>query len=156
MVNSNELERMGYSISTEKEKLSLSFIHQFLSQESYWAKNIPKEVVKRSIDHSLCFGIFHQDKQIGFARVITDKATFAYLADVFIITAHRGKGLSKWLIETIHSHSELQGLRRWMLGTKDAHALYAQFGWKQIPDEYISRFMQIHYPEVYSYGAPST
>jgi GNAT superfamily N-acetyltransferase len=152
MVNSIEFESQGYSISTDNEKLSLILIHQFLSQESYWAKNIPVEVVQRSINNSLCFGLYYQGVQIGFARLVTDKATFAYLADVFIIDPFRGKGLSKWLIQTIHVHPDLQGLRRWMLGTRDAHSLYAQFGWKSIPEDMISRFMQLHHPEAYPVG----
>ncbi len=107
------------------------------------------EVVKRSIANSFCFGVYLHDKQIGFARMITDKATFGYLADVFILPEHRGKGLSKWLIATIHAHPELQGLRRWMLGTKDAHGLYKQFGWMPLPEEVVPRFMQLHNPDVY-------
>ena len=144
------LSKEGYSISTDKELLDIVVIHQYLSLESYWAKNIPLEVVKRSVEHSLCFGVYHHSTQIGFARVITDKATFAYLADVFILPQHRGKGLSKWLVTTIHAHPDLQGLRRWILGTKDAHGLYAQFGWQPLPEEIVPRFMQLHNPDVYS------
>ena len=149
MKNNTEFEKEGYTISTDPARLDMAVIHQYLSEESYWARNIPLELVKRSIDHSLCFGLYHQEKQIGFARLITDKATFAYLADVFITEPYRGKGLSKWLVQTIHAHPDVQGLRRWMLGTRDAHGLYAQFGWKPIPEELASRFMQIHDPEVY-------
>ena len=149
MFNNDVFAAKGYLISTDKSLLVLTVIHQYLSVESYWAKNIPLEVVKRSIENSLCFGLYFQDSQIGFARVITDKATFAYLADVFILATHRGKGLSKWLIETIHAQTDLQNLRRWMLETKDAHALYAQFGWEPIPEEMVSRFMQLHNPDVY-------
>lgn len=144
------LSKEGYSISTDKELLDMAVIHQYLSVESYWAKNIPLEVVKRSVEHSLCFGVYHHSTQIGFARVVTDKATFAYLADVFILPQHRGKGLSKWLVATIHAHPDLQGLRRWILGTKDAHGLYAQFGWQPLPEEIVPRFMQLHNPDVYS------
>lgn len=150
MVNNTEFEKEGYLISTDRARLDMAVIHQYLSEESYWARNIPLEVVKRSIDHSLCFGLYHHEKQVGFARLITDKATFAYLADVFITASHRGKGLSKWLVQTIHACPDVQGLRRWMLGTKDAHGLYAQFGWKPMPEELVSRFMQIHDPEVYN------
>ncbi len=139
----------GYTISTDQDKLDIEVIHQYLSKESYWAQNIPIEVVKRSIANSFCFGVYLHDKQIGFARMITDKATFGYLADVFILPEHRGKGLSKWLIATIHAHPELQGLRRWMLGTKDAHGLYKQFGWLPLPEEIVPRFMQLHTPDVY-------
>lgn len=153
MENNTAFEKDGYSISTDKAKLDIGVIHHYLSVESYWAKNIPPEVVKRSIDNSFCFGLYHHEKQIGFARLITDKATFAYLADVFIIETYRGKGLSKWLIQTIHTCPDVQGLRRWMLGTKDAHGLYAQFGWKPIPEELVPRFMQFHNPEVYKPNA---
>ena len=149
MENNKAFEKDGYFISTDKEKLDIGVIHHYLSVESYWAKNIPLEVVKRSIDNSLCFGLSHQHTQIGFARLVTDKATFAYLADVFILEAYRGKGLSKWLVETIQAYPEVQGLRRWMLGTRDAHGLYAQFGWTSIPEEMVSRFMQLHNPDAY-------
>lgn len=149
MENNTDFEKQGYLISVDKTKLDIEVIYQYLSVESYWAQNIPLEVVQRSIDNSLCFGVYHQNTQIGFARLVTDKATFAYLADVFIIETHRGKGLSKWLVQTIHAYPEVQGLRRWMLGTRDAHGLYAQFGWKPIPEELIHRFMQFHNPDVY-------
>ncbi len=140
----------NYCISTEKEALNVQFIHNYLSKESYWAKNIPFNVVERSIKGSFCFGVFYNDQQVGFARLITDYATFAYLADVFIITEHRGKGLSKWLMAVIHEHPKLQGLRRWLLGTKDAHSLYEQFGWKKFTQEQLERFMQLHNANVYS------
>ena len=115
---------------------------------SYWAENIPLEVVQRSIDGSLCFGVYQNDKQIGLARVITDEATFAYLCDVFINEVYRGRGLSKWLMETILSYPGLQGLRRFMLATKDAHGLYEQFGF--VPLTLPERWMHIHQPDVYS------
>ncbi|MGB4776062.1 MAG: GNAT family N-acetyltransferase, partial [Daejeonella sp.] len=115
-------------ISTDKSKLDISIIHNFLSTESYWAKNIPLEIVEKSIQNSLCFGVYHYSKQIGFARLITDYATFAYLADVFILPDYRRKGLSKLLMEEIKFHPDLQNLRRWLLGTADAHTLYQQFG----------------------------
>lgn len=140
----------NYCITTNKEDLDLPFIHHFLCNESYWAKNIPLEVVQKSIQGSLCFGVYYNNQQVGFARLVTDCATFAYLADVFIIHAHRGKGLSKWLLQVIHNHTELQGLRRWLLGTKDAHALYEQFGWTRFAAEQTERFMQLHNPTVYS------
>jgi len=138
-----------YTISTDNALLDVDMIHSYLSKESYWAIDIPYETVSRSIEHSMCFGVFYDGKQMGFARLITDKATFAYLADVFILNDHRGKGLSKWLMQTIHDHSELQGLRRWMLGTRDAHALYEQFGWAVLTEEVRPRFMQKHFPDVY-------
>ena len=149
MIKTGDLEKQGYLISADPSKLDIAVIHQYLSRESYWAKNIPLQTVERSIANSFCFGVYYHDVQIGFARLVTDKATFAYLADVFVLPEHRGKGLSKWLIETIHVHPDVQGLRRWMLGTKDAHGLYAQFGWKPIPEEMMSRFMQLHNPDLY-------
>lgn len=139
-----------YLISTDPDRLDIPLIHQYLAEQSYWAKNIPFDVVKRSLANSFCFGIYHHNQQVGLARLITDKTTFAYLCDVFILEAHRGKGLSKWLLATIHAHPDMQGLRRWMLGTMDAHGLYAQFGWTALPEEAVPRFMQLHYPDVYT------
>lgn len=140
------ISKGDFSISTDKNKLDVDFIQAFLTR-TYWAEGIPREVVIKSINGSLSFGLYHLGKQIGFARMITDAATFAYLADVFIIEEFRGKGLSKWLVEVILSHPELQGLRRIMLATKDAHGLYAQFGFTglAIPE----RWMNIHYSDVY-------
>ncbi len=138
-----------YIISTDSSLLNVGVIHNYLSNESYWANNIPAEVVEKSINNSLCFGLYYNDQQIGFARVVTDKATFAYLADVFIISVHRGKGLSKWMMEVIQSHPELQGLRRWMLGTRDAHGLYEQFGWTVLDEDTRKRFMQRHNKNAY-------
>lgn len=144
-----EARKDDFLISTDISLLDIDVIHNYLSVESYWATNIPKEIVQRSIRNSLCFGLYHDKEQIGFARLVTDKATFAYLADVFIIGSFRGKGLSKWLIEVIQSHPELQGLRRWMLGTRDAHGLYQQFGWTVLDEDTRQRFMQRHFKEVY-------
>lgn len=138
--------KSGYSISTDKDKMDIDFIHSFLTC-SYWAEGITKEIVSRSIKGSLCFGVFSIDKQIGFARMVTDEATFAYLADVFIDNDHRGKGLSKWLMEVILSYPGLQGLRRILLATRDAHGLYAQFGFSPFTNP--DRWMQIHNPDVY-------
>jgi len=149
MSNHYEATKGDYIISTNPAKLDVDAIHHYLSQESYWAAGIPKPVVEKSVNNSLCFGLYYKDAQVGFARLVTDKATFAYLADVFVITAHRGKGLSKWLMQTIHAHPELQNLRRWWLGTKDAHSLYEQFGWTRITDDVAKRFMQKHNPDVY-------
>lgn len=149
MNNYYEVQNENYFITTDPSKLNVDVIHHYLSKESYWAKGIPRATVERSISNSLCFGVYYNNEQIGFARVITDKATFAYLADVFILAEHRGKGLSKWLMQNIHAHPELQGLRRWWLGTKDAHGLYEQFGWTRITDEVAKRFMQKHDPDVY-------
>jgi N-acetylglutamate synthase-like GNAT family acetyltransferase len=137
-----------FTITTEKEKFDVEFIHSFLTR-SYWAEGISKEVIKRSIEGALCFGLFENDKQIGFARMITDKATFAYLADVFIIEEYRGRGLSKWLMEVIMSHPSLQGLRRMMLATKDAHGLYEKFGFTALNN--VDRWMQINDPNIYKH-----
>lgn len=131
-----ETAKNEFLISSDKCKLDVGAIHDYLSHESYWAKNIPIEIVKKSIEGSCCFGLFvKQDgsfKQIGFARVVSDCATFGYLADVFVIESYRGKGLSKWLMETIMNCPDLQGLRRWLLATKDAHGLYTQFGFSAL------------------------
>lgn len=115
-------------ISTNLEEMNLDWVHQILSTQSYWAKGIPKEIVQRSMQNSLCFGVFLENQQIGFARVITDKATFANLVDVFITSEQRGHGYSKQLMSFIMAHPDLQGLRRFSLATSDAHSLYAQFG----------------------------
>src|SRR4051812_11779988 len=144
-----EGRKENYLISTDVSKLNVDTIYQYLSEESYWAKGIPRAVVEKSIANSLCFGVYWNEEQVGFARLVTDEATFAYLGDVFILPQHRGKGLSKFLMETIHAHPELQNLRRWWLGTKDAHGLYEQFGWTRITDEVAKRFMQKHNPHVY-------
>ncbi len=129
-------ERGEYLITTDRSHLDLPLIHSFLSNETYWAVGRTIEVVQRSIDNSLCFGIYKNTEQVGFARVVTDRATFAWLADVFVVPGHRGRGLSKLLMEVILAHPELQGFRRWVLATKDAHSLYAQFG-----------FIPLHRPE---------
>jgi GNAT superfamily N-acetyltransferase len=126
--------------------MDIDLIHSFLTR-SYWAEGISKEIVRRSIQGALCFGVFENDKQVGFARMITDKATFAYLADVFIIEEYRGLGLSKWLMEFIMSYPDLQGLRRMILATRDAHELYKKFGFTLLNN--VDRWMHIHYPDVY-------
>lgn len=138
--------RDQFLVTTDPARLDIGFIHGYLAR-SYWSEGIPRETVERSIANSLCFGVYDGDKQVGFARVITDCATFAYLADVFIIESHRGRGLSKFLMECIVKHPNLQGLRRWTLGTRDAHALYAKYGFTPLakPD----RFMERHDSEVY-------
>lgn len=138
-----------FLISTDPSLLHVDIIHKYLSEESYWAQNIPIKVVRKSISNSLCFGLYEKEKQIGFARVVSDQATFAYLADVFILEKYRGKGLAKWLINTIQAHPGLQGLRRWMLGTRDAHSLYEQFGWTNLDEDTRKRFMQRHFKDVY-------
>ena len=137
---STEWKRGEYTISSDPERLDLEVVHDFLTN-SYWAKGISEELVRRSIEHSLCFGVYHEQTQVGFARVITDRATFAYLADVFIVEQHRGRGLGKWLIGTIVAHPELSGLRRWILVTRDAHDLYRQYGFMPLrnPERFMER-----------------
>lgn len=118
-----------YRVSTDPRRLDVGVVHGFLTR-SYWAEGIPRALVERSIENSLSFGLYDGERQVGFARVVTDRATFAYLADVFVLESHRKRGLSKWLLECVLSHPELQGLRRWQLATKDAHTLYARFGFE--------------------------
>jgi len=137
----------NFCISTDKSKLDIDTIHQFLSTKAYWCINIPKDTVQTSIQHSLCFGVYQDHKQIGFARIISDFSTIAYLSDVFILDEYRGQGLSKWLIKNIMIHPGLQGLRRWILLTGDAHGLYRQFGWTEIADP--NRWMEIHDRNIY-------
>lgn len=138
----------GYRISDKTSDMDVETIHNFLST-SYWAAGIPLDVVRKSIANSLCFGIFTDDgQQVGFARAITDHATFAYLSDVFIDEAHRGQGLSKWLLQTVHAHPSLIGLRRILLVTADAHGLYEQVGFK--PLHAPERFMEKWQPGVYA------
>src|SRR3954454_9022324 len=136
-----------YEISTDPARIDTVMVHEFLTN-SYWAKSIPLETVRLSIQNSIAFGVYHGPQLVGFARIISDLATFAYLADVFILPSHRGRGLSRWLMECIVSHPDLQGLRRWMLATKDAHGLYARFGFTPLkgPDSW----MEIHRPYVYA------
>jgi len=137
----------GYSISDDKSHLDIQVIHHFLSN-SYWAKNIPLETVQRSINNSLCVGIYDvSNVQVAFARVITDFSTFAYLGDVFVVEMHRGKGLSKWLIQFIVEHPLLQGLRRLLLVTADAHGLYQQFGFQPITQS--ENYLSVHNPNIY-------
>jgi GNAT superfamily N-acetyltransferase len=136
-------------ISSNKVLLNVHFIHQYLSVESYWAKNIPLAKVEKAIDNSLCFGIYKDNTQIGFAKAITDKATFAYLSDVFIVADYRGKGYAKLLMKTVHSHPALQGIRRWYLTTRDAHSLYKHFNWQIINEDLTTRIMTISKPNIY-------
>ena len=142
-----EWVKQDYTISTDKLKIDRAVVHEYLCNQSYWAEGIPMEIVQRSIEHSLCFGIYYNDGQVGFARVISDYATFAYLGDVFILNNHRGKGLSKWLMQVIMNYPDLQGLRRFLLTTKDAHSLYAQFGFVPYPQP--ERMMTINRPSLY-------
>ncbi len=137
----------GYRISSVKAEMNIKVIYEFIST-SYWANGIPEKTLHKAIQNSLCFAVFTSlNEQVGFARVVTDYATYAYLADVFILPPHRGKGLSKWLVSEIIAHPELQGLRRFSLVTNDAHNLYSQFGFKHLVNP--ERFMEIWSPEVY-------
>lgn len=142
------LQSDGYFITTDKTKIDVTAAHEFLSNHAYWCKNIPFDVFKKSYENSLCFAVFENETQIAFARVITDFATIAYLGDVYVLPEYRGKGVSKLLMTQIMNHKELQGLRRWILLTGDAHGLYKQFGWEEIksPD----KWMEIARPNIYS------
>jgi GNAT superfamily N-acetyltransferase len=137
----------NFIISTDKEKLDVTLIHWFLSTASYWNKDVPLHIVKTAIEHSLNFGVYDGEQQVGYARVLTDFAAIVYLGDVFILPAYRGKGLSKLLMKTIMSHPPLQGMRRWILLTGDAHGLYEQFGWSRISDP--TRWMEIQNKNIY-------
>ena len=140
-------QRDLYTISTDKSRLDLDIIHRFLSEISYWAKDRTLDQTKTAIENSICFGVYDSERQIGFARVVTDRSTFAYLGDVFILEEFRGRGLGKWLMETIISHPELQGLRRWVLATRDAHGLYEQFGFSRL--KFPDRWMELPAPDAY-------
>ncbi|BCL38901.1 GNAT family N-acetyltransferase [Nostoc sp. MS1] len=142
-------QRDDYHISTDVNQLDVGVVHQFLAS-SYWAKDLPLEVLQRSLKNSLIFGLYKENEQIGLARVITDYATFAYIADVFVLAPYRRQGLGKWLIETIVSHPELQGLRRWLLATKDAHEFYRQFGFTELNNP--ARFMEKWNPNIYQHN----
>ena len=136
-----------YEVSTDPARIDAVTVHEFLTN-SYWAKGIPLETVQLSIENSIPFGVYHGRQQVGFARVISDLATFAYLGDVFIVPDYRGRGLSHWLMECIVSHPDLQGFRRWILATRDAHGLYRQFGFTEIKAP--ERWMEIHSPDIYA------
>jgi GNAT superfamily N-acetyltransferase len=142
IMNDNHFLEKGYIISTDKTLIDFDTVHHYLDKESYWSAGIPAERLRNAIENSMCFGIYKQNMQVGFARVVTDKATFAYICDVFVLPEHRRLGLSKWLIQTIKEHPELQGLRRWSLATADAHGLYQQFGFKEInrPERWMEIF----------------
>ena len=133
--------RGKFSIDTERARLDLNVIQSFLNIESYWAQERTLEQIKTSIENSICFGLYDGTAQIGFARVVSDQATFAYLGDVFILDGFRSQGLSKWLMETLLEHPDLQNLRRWILATRDAHGLYKQFGFNDLkhPDRWMER-----------------
>jgi len=138
--------RGEFLVSTDRRRLNLDVIYGFLTN-CYWAKGISREIVARSIEHSLCFGIYDNGSQVGFARVISDFATLAYLGDVFVLESHRGRGLSKWLMECMVYHPALQNLRRWILLTRDAHGLYSQYDFTPLKSP--ERYMELHRPDVY-------
>jgi len=145
-----ESRRADFVVSTDRTRLDLDVIHGFLTN-CYWANGIPREVVARSIEHSLCFGVYDGSAaQVGFARVVSDFATVAYLGDVFVLETHRGRGLSNWMMECVVQHPALQNLRRWILLTRDAHGLYKQFGFT--PLKSAERYMERHRPDVYEIG----
>jgi GNAT superfamily N-acetyltransferase len=142
----NEYHKGEFTVSTDRARIELEVVHGFLT-ECYWAKGISRDVVARSIENSLCFGVYAEGKQVGFARVISDFATFAYIGDVFVLESFRGRGLGKWLMECIIKHPRLQGLRRWSLVTRDGHGLYSQFGFE--PLKKPRNYMELHRPDVY-------
>jgi GNAT superfamily N-acetyltransferase len=137
---SDEHRQGKYVVSTDPSRLDLGAVHGFL-KGSYWARGVPKEVVERSVENSLCFGLFREGEQVGFARVVTDRATFAYLDDVFVVKEHRGRGLGKGLMAVVLPHPDLRGLRRWMLATADAHGLYREYGFRELgkPEIFMER-----------------
>jgi len=137
----------AFEISTDRSRLDIEMIHRFLSEESYWAKNRSLEQTKTAIENSICFGVYQGERQVGFARVISDQATFAYLGDVFILDEFRGQGLSKKLMEAVVSHPDLQGLRRWVLATRDAHGLYEKY--RFMPLKFPERWMELPAPDAY-------
>jgi GNAT superfamily N-acetyltransferase len=142
-----EFRRGEFLVSTDPARLDLDVVHNFLTN-CYWAKGIPRETVARSIEHSLCFGIYDgSSAQVGFARVVSDFATVAYLGDVFVLESHRGRGLSKFMMQCIMQHPALQGFRRWILLTRDAHGLYERFGFT--PLKSADMYMELHRPDVY-------
>jgi GNAT superfamily N-acetyltransferase len=142
-----EVTRGTYRISTDPSLLQIDVIYRYLSEESYWANGIPRDRVETSIRHSLCFGMYHENEQVGFARVVTDFARYAYLCDVFVLPKYRGQGLGKWLVETVVSHPTLSQLARITLGTRDAHGLYAQYGFQllQSPERHMELIREVGY-----------
>ena len=134
-----EWRRGPHTISTDRARLDIEAVHDYLANHSYWALGRSLEVVRRSVEHSLCFGLYEGERQVGFARAVTDYATFAYLADVYVLEEARGRGLGKWLVSTVLAHPDLQGLRRWLLATRDAHELYRPFGFRELerPEFYM-------------------
>jgi N-acetylglutamate synthase-like GNAT family acetyltransferase len=143
-INHDSFIENGFHISTDKTLLDIDVIYDYLNDESYWARGMPREKLEKAVANSMCFGIYKQYKLCGFARVVTDNATFAYLCDVFILPDFRKIGLSKWLVQTIVNHPELSGLRRWSLATADAQGLYSQFGFVLVTKPEL--WMEIHVP----------
>jgi len=141
-----EWRRDGLVVSTDPGRLDLDAIHAFLARRSYWAEGIPVDTMRRSIAHSLPFGVYDGARMIAFARVVTDYAVVAYIADVFVLEEHRGRGIGRWLVEVVMQHPDLQGLRRWTLATKDAHELYRRFGFTEADS---TRLMDKLDPDVY-------
>jgi GNAT superfamily N-acetyltransferase len=146
------MRRGRYTISTDKTRLDLSAIHAFLSNHAYWCLGIPRPVLEKAIANSLCFGVFEGDAQIGFTRAVTDNATFAWLCDVYVLPEHRGHGVARWMIECVLSHPDLRGMRRIVLATRDAHALYRKAGFEALPTP--DRWMAIADPDVYTNATP--
>ena len=146
--NSYEIQKGEFLLSTDPSKLDFDMIHDYLCYESYWSFGISRQVVETAAKGATCFGIYHKGQQIGYTRLISDGATFGYLADVFILEAYRGQGLGQWLISTILTHPSHQGFRRWVLATRDAHDLYAKFGFTPLarPDVYMEKIMFTTYP----------
>lgn len=136
----------GYTLSDDRAAMQVDAVHSYLAG-SYWSPGIPREIVARAIANSICVGVFRGGAQVGFARVVTDRATFAYLADVYVLEVDRARGLARAMVEHLQQHPELQGLRRWMLATRDAHGLYASLGWAPVADP--SKLMMRHFPDVY-------
>lgn len=141
------MRRGDFEVSTDKSRLQLDTIHGFL-QRSHWAANRPLETIRKSLKHSLCYGVYLGGNQVAFARVVTDYSTFAYLCDVFVDEAYRGLGLSKWMMEAMLARADLQGLRRFLLATKDAHSLYARYGFQPLTPEEQFRLMGIRHDSV--------
>lgn len=140
-------QRDGFEVSDDRRRLDLAAVHRFISTESYWAAGISEAILARAIANSLCFGLYRGAVQAGFARVVTDRATYAYLCDVYVEREHRGAGLGKWLVACVLEHPDLQGLRRIALMTRDAHDLYRPFGFQALPE--ATRYLEIHRPDVY-------
>ena len=143
-----EWQNDEFEISTDRSRLQFDVIQKFLADDSYWAQNRTTEQTRTAIENSICFGLYHGQRQIGFARVVSDHATFAYLGDVFVLNEYRGRALGKWLMETIIAHPDLQGLRRWTLATRDAHGLYEQYGFGTLV--HPERWMERTAPDAYS------